>query len=417
MKNFKHSFKSNNKMKLATVAASAIMLAPVAMTSVSTFADFQNGNTLYPEYNIVLNTVSGNNQNGTNGDAQSSGLGATIGFDTSDVTSAMNTLSQIPTSTSTTSASTYTTVHLNLVAEGKTLSDAATKAQTDFNHVYKQLSETNQKGYAADAKVVNDKLTSVQNDLKTADTNLFKATQTANTNASYAAAHPTDQTAQAKAADSQAQFDSAVSAYKAAAANFSTWTSAVNSLVNTFARKTDNGAVAEAARAALDAMNNMPAGAAKNAVSAKINAAQGAYYRATRTNFGAPSVSAAAIDKAAAVAVKALNDAAGMAFTNGGIKGSSQVGVAKINYPAGYGIQIWTKDGKAVRYNSKEAATTTVNGKAVKTGDAKKLPGQKSFKVFAVDGQKTVTMNGTTYYNLGGDQYIDAAYVTFTAVK
>mgnify|MGYP004468949677 CR=1 FL=1 len=38
MKNYKHSVKSNNAMKLAAVASAAIMMAPVALNSVSTFA-------------------------------------------------------------------------------------------------------------------------------------------------------------------------------------------------------------------------------------------------------------------------------------------------------------------------------------------------------------------------------------------
>ena len=38
MKNYKHSVKSNNAMKLAAVASAAIMMAPVALNTVSTFA-------------------------------------------------------------------------------------------------------------------------------------------------------------------------------------------------------------------------------------------------------------------------------------------------------------------------------------------------------------------------------------------
>jgi hypothetical protein len=40
MKNYKHSVKSNNAMKLAAVASAAIMMAPVALNSVSTFASY-----------------------------------------------------------------------------------------------------------------------------------------------------------------------------------------------------------------------------------------------------------------------------------------------------------------------------------------------------------------------------------------
>ncbi len=83
----------------------------------------------------------------------------------------------------------------------------------------------------------------------------------------------------------------------------------------------------------------------------------------------------------------------------------AKLGTAHINYPSSYGIQIWTKSGKAVTYNATDAKAA---GK--KVGDAKKLPGQSNWKVF----NSTYHQNGTTYYCLGGDQYIDAAYVTFT---
>lgn len=86
-------------------------------------------------------------------------------------------------------------------------------------------------------------------------------------------------------------------------------------------------------------------------------------------------------------------------------------GVATINYNKNYGIQIWTKAGQPVKFNDKDTATWNKlhpNNK-VKVGDAKKLPGKTSWKVF----KNTYTAHGTTYYNLGGDQYIDANYVTF----
>ncbi|WDF82839.1 KxYKxGKxW signal peptide domain-containing protein [Lacticaseibacillus pabuli] len=83
------------------------------------------------------------------------------------------------------------------------------------------------------------------------------------------------------------------------------------------------------------------------------------------------------------------------------------LGTVHVNYNKHYGIQIWTKEGKAVPYNSVDAKAA---GK--KVGTAKKLQGQSNWKVF-----NKYTDHGTTYYGLGGDQYIDASYVTFKAAK
>ncbi|WP_155287707.1 SLAP domain-containing protein [Lacticaseibacillus zhaodongensis] len=87
------------------------------------------------------------------------------------------------------------------------------------------------------------------------------------------------------------------------------------------------------------------------------------------------------------------------------VPSNGRMGTIHVNYPAGYGIQIWTKSGKPVKYNAVEAKKTHH-----KVGSAKKLMGQTNWKVFT----NTYKANGTTYYNLGGDQYIDANYVSLT---
>lgn len=69
-----------------------------------------------------------------------------------------------------------------------------------------------------------------------------------------------------------------------------------------------------------------------------------------------------------------------------------RTGTAHVNYNKHYGIQIWTATHGFVKNAN---------------GSAKKLPGQTNWKVFG-----KAVINGKTYYNLGGDQYIDAAYVT-----
>ena len=81
----------------------------------------------------------------------------------------------------------------------------------------------------------------------------------------------------------------------------------------------------------------------------------------------------------------------------------SIAGTAHVAYNKHYGIQIWTKSGKPVRYNATEAQKFHH-----KPGDAKKLMGQTDWKIFA----NTYQANGTIYFNLGGNQYIDARYVT-----
>ncbi|MCI1283740.1 MAG: SLAP domain-containing protein [Lacticaseibacillus songhuajiangensis] len=68
------------------------------------------------------------------------------------------------------------------------------------------------------------------------------------------------------------------------------------------------------------------------------------------------------------------------------------IGVAHVNYNKHYGIQIWA---------AKLGVVKNANG------TAKKLKGQTNWKVFA-----TATLKGHKYYNLGGDQYIDARYIT-----
>lgn len=71
-------------------------------------------------------------------------------------------------------------------------------------------------------------------------------------------------------------------------------------------------------------------------------------------------------------------------------------GVVQINYVPGYGIQVWDsyKDGKIVR---------DANGKA------KKLAHGTAWKVF-----KKITIKGTTYYNLGGNQWVSDDYAKFS---
>lgn len=66
--------------------------------------------------------------------------------------------------------------------------------------------------------------------------------------------------------------------------------------------------------------------------------------------------------------------------------------VGTVSYVPGYGIQVWTQDSGLV-FNE--------------NGSAKKLAHGTSWKVFA-----KMTLRGTTYYNLGGNQWLDGSYLT-----
>lgn len=75
------------------------------------------------------------------------------------------------------------------------------------------------------------------------------------------------------------------------------------------------------------------------------------------------------------------------------------VGKVHVNYNKHYGIQIWNKQGNPVKTSK---------------GTNKKLAGQSNWKVYN-ETQFMSDSNKPVYtYNLGGDQYIEAKYVTFT---
>ncbi|WP_155286901.1 hypothetical protein [Lacticaseibacillus zhaodongensis] len=75
---------------------------------------------------------------------------------------------------------------------------------------------------------------------------------------------------------------------------------------------------------------------------------------------------------------------------------STMIGTATIKYVAGYGVQVWTRQGKLVRNPN---------------GTAKKLRNGSKWHCFG----KIIYIGKTKLYNLGGDQYVDAAYVNFAA--
>lgn len=399
MKNYKHVSKNINGMKLAAVASAAVMLAPVAMTSVSSFAaGYTSDYTNYPVFQIVpYQTALNAGTNGQIGDPY-------IGFNTSDVTSAIAAVDAINTGADQGN-------YIDQTSTLKKASDVTTQAASDLvaglkngkaDSWYAQLTAANKKAADVNIATISSKKSAIDTQVSKAYNALWGAATAADSAVTADNANPT-QTNDALVQTTAANYASAVTTFKNAIQNYTSLTTAVTNYSNAIARKTNNGAVQEAAQNAAVAISKLPA-ADQPAAKASFLKIQGDYITATKNNnanFGG-AAAVKAMDAAAATAVKALND---LADSNYDKSTSKQVGVAKVNYNPNYGIQIWTKDGKPVRYNSVEAAAT-----GHKNGDAKKLPGGKSYKVF----NATYTANGTTYYNLGGDQYIDAAYVTVT---
>ena len=79
--------------------------------------------------------------------------------------------------------------------------------------------------------------------------------------------------------------------------------------------------------------------------------------------------------------------------TNTSTSVTSSTGTLTINYKPGYGIAVWSQPGKNL-----------IKGKYLKHGT--------SWKYFA-----TTNVNGHTWYNVGGNQWIDGAYTTATPDK
>lgn len=65
--------------------------------------------------------------------------------------------------------------------------------------------------------------------------------------------------------------------------------------------------------------------------------------------------------------------------------------VGTVHYVRGYGIQVWTQSHKTVKNNN---------------GTSKKLAHGTSWKIFS-----KVLIGGETYYNVGGNQWVDSAYI------
>ncbi|WP_155286811.1 hypothetical protein [Lacticaseibacillus zhaodongensis] len=93
-----------------------------------------------------------------------------------------------------------------------------------------------------------------------------------------------------------------------------------------------------------------------------------------------------------------LEAGAETAYVSAKAAGLVKIGTIHVNYPAKYGIQIWTAQHTAVK---------TSNGKA------KKLPGQTNWNVYGILYKTKNGKADTVYYDLGGDQYIDRSYCTF----
>ncbi|WDF82373.1 SLAP domain-containing protein [Lacticaseibacillus pabuli] len=411
MKNYKHMNKSNNAMKLAAVASAAVMLAPVAMSAVSSFArDTATNGANYSVYKIL--PYASALKSGTNGAIAD----PFTGFNTNDVASAVDAVNAITTDSTTATADGLQKTYDSLKAAmdkawlaANTLNDNVKDKST--NSVYSQLT-TADKTNVADPAIKD--ITAKYSQLNADNSALLKALGAAKATANQTVANGYTQEQEAKSAANIDAFNKAADAYKATTSNYTAFATAVQNYKDAVSRLTNNGVVAQAAKNAAVAISKMPADQ-QPAAQASYLKIQGIYAAATDSISAFNEQGVAKLNAAAQTAVDALNALAGQSHDNK--DASKTLGVVTVNYNKNYGIQIWTKDGGLVRYNDQDATKYNEvhpNLTPVKANDAKKLQGGTTWKVF---NDTTVKANGTTYYNLGGNQYIDAAYVTFTAAK
>lgn len=421
MKNFKHATKSASAMKLAAVASSAIMLAPVAMNSVSSFAagylgDPKTSFTAYPAYDVM--SVASAYKAGTSLQITTPYLFA----DLNGIQDIFDKIAAITTNTDTENTTkNYKQISYALGADGNAAKakadDAYKKLATSKDSVFHQLGLETQNKYRNDVHAINDKISEVAKAQGKTYTDML--------NAATALDQGIIERDKAITANKDAQdiknkkaavkhelevFNAAKDKFTAVIALHGDVFDLMQALAKKIAPLTNNGAVDEAAVLAAKAIYAMPAGDKRDAANDKFDTIMGAYLNATLPGRNDASKdgakAAAAMDAAAEVATKAL---VALASDNADNSASKQLGVATVNYNPNFGIQIWNKAGQIVRFDAKDAKAWNElhPNNTVKVGDAKKLPGQTSWKVF----KNTYTANGTTYYNLGGDQYIDANYV------
>jgi hypothetical protein len=353
MKNYKHSVKSNNAMKLAAVASAAIMMAPVALNSVSTFADSTN-------YSPVISSNKDDNASTTNA---------------------------------------ATTAYASEATAVKNLGTANYNA----GKAWASLSAADQKTYYSDVAAANKDAQTITTTLKSyvdgTSTDLgLKSLYAAVVDGQSRVKNAANATDKAKAQTdlnaAQAKFDAAKLTLDKSIAQAVTATARINALTAKMEAKTPAGALkASIAKAQTYADSIKSSNPGYYAVlTANIKAAQ--------TSLAANIVTSATAPKTTMSYAKSQLDGSLARITNEITTGAAakQTGIAHINYAKGYGIQIWTKDHKLVLNED---------------GTGKKAKGTWNYKVFG----PAVTISGKTYYCLGGNQYVDAAYVTFTANK
>ena len=502
MKNYKHSVKSNNAMKLAAVASAAIMMAPVALNSVTSFAGTGNTATAYTQYNnefdsnltlakAVLTAAQVNGSKAAYTAIQSAaddkGESATNWMNEIKAADAFVALAK-KNGVALTSTKTFTAAEIGEpgswyvdqalgTANSTTPVDSTTPVSTTpvsyadcfnaisadiagvvshFDAAAKKLSNpsaaetakaaTDAKAAAdkaaADAKTAAD-LNTAQRALQVAMTNAqksadalssYKGENAATVQAfnNFDAAEKAAQAVLNSRTATPAAVNAATSAIqkaavtlgdtitkatngsslsdakKAEAAALAKKTAEIATAKSSLAKAIDNAKTSEAALSS-NKGSNASTVAAFNAFDGVITAAQAVYRNANATP-AALNAAAANVAKAATLGDTLAKN--GKDFNNfkaaqnaiAALKAlkqkiaSTQTGVAHINYAKGYGIQIWTLDHKLVMTDATHA---------------KKAMGGKNYKVFG----SVAYINGKKYYNVGGNQYIDAHYVTFTATK
>jgi hypothetical protein len=356
-------------MKLAAVASAAIMMAPVALNSVSTFAETTPAGTA-----AQASAAKAADKAKAQAAGEAAGKAAAAKA-AADAASAKK------------SADMAAATQANMAKQGQTTMAQEAAASAAAKPTQASLASA-QKAVDAAQTLYNALPSAAKNSTKgnilLSGVNRVKA----------AIAARTDSTELLNAATTLA--DASKNVFTTSTGNATTGTGTIADTTNKSTQASDAAKSAAAKQALIDALNQQIKGleaeeatttnkstlaslkAQVAALNARINDLKG------NTVASTPNKSTEASD-AAKAAAKAK---------------SRQTGVLKVTYVKGYGIQVWTKDGKMVASDAKGA----------KAGDKKKLQDGTSWKVFG----PSVNINGHNMYCVGGNQYVDAKYVSFT---
>ncbi|WP_155286899.1 SLAP domain-containing protein [Lacticaseibacillus zhaodongensis] len=375
MKSYKHQINSkHNGIRLAAVVSSAIMLAPVAMGTVSTFAD----------------TTSPINTQAVSDAATASALVAALYSDA-------NNLQTLKSSTAFSKLS---------YVDQLTVSSAYSNAQTQINLAKAQLaagtassgivSSLTQADQLVQTALAKFSTTSTPTTNSTASALTTLRTQLTNfTNAYYKLTYAQQNSTNGKYLLSALQ--TATGMVNSGSVSEMQASSIINNMNDYLKAITGaNLATTSNQQAAIDASN----AAKKEYSTVPIFLQDSDQYQRLGDLIDA---TADQINNKTTPAVELATDVVNLNAATAAMKDLVKAsvvysGVGTIRYPKNYGIQVWTIGGKMVKNSN---------------GTAKKLKGGTKWKVFG----PILNINGSKMYNLGGDQFIDANYVSFAAKK